>query len=350
MLSLLLTGTFASNHSLSKINFNLAKCFKENDAIDLYLNAIDKKYISGLDFDKKCHTPDIELRHYYPPTFEKSIAKKLVYILPWEFSRVPFEWIYYINNVFDLLVVPSQYCKTIYIQNGVDENKIVVIPNGVNAELFYNKNNRNPDIKTYLFVGSHIFRKGIDILLKVWKQTMLDKQCKLIIKDTPVVYGHNNLKEIIKTNNLHNVEIISDDVTDEIMMQLYNTCHFIVSPTRGEAFNLPVAEAMVCGVYPLVSSPSATDDYIKDSQHYIKTYRKVYDLNSIGASKSGDGFANSSHHSYVHEPIEKSLTERLLWSYYNNCLQTPSTLLIKSWKQVCFTYVIMFYKLCRTTN
>ena len=53
---------------------------------------------------------------------------KIVYIQPWEWSRVPFEWQYKWETFADAVITPSQWTANVYSEGGLSPSKLIVIP------------------------------------------------------------------------------------------------------------------------------------------------------------------------------------------------------------------------------
>ena len=121
--------------------------------------------------------PDIQVRHTYPPVWNWPVSSdtKVIYIQPWEYPKVPFEWQYKFETFADGLIVPSNYIKQIFLDGGLTPSKAFVIPNGFNPNIF-NKDKSNlkpmlgikPDRFNFVYVGNSQWRKGLDILINVW--------------------------------------------------------------------------------------------------------------------------------------------------------------------------------------
>ena len=96
-------------------------------------------------------------------------------------------WVTVAANV-DAFWVPSNYVRQVYVDSGVPAEKVHVLPNGIDPEIF------RPEAKPlklatkksfkFLFVGGTIFRKGPDLLLKAYAETFTAAEdvC-LVIKD-----------------------------------------------------------------------------------------------------------------------------------------------------------------------
>ena len=97
-----------------------------------------------------------------------------------------------------------------------------------------------------------------------------DDNVELIVKINPA-YGFN--QEIMKnfkfTDNSPKVTLITENIEYNKLVDLYNQCDVFVSPTRAEAFNLPILEAMACGKPAITSSFGGQNDYCNDNSWII---------------------------------------------------------------------------------
>ena len=141
-------GKFFDNHSLSIVNRKTVLQLKE--LVDLQIipldspevsNKLDPKEITDLLklSEVELSVPDVEIRHSYPPIWKwpENDATKLVYIQPWEFSAVPFEWQYRFETFSDLLITPSNWSRQVFETSGLNPKRVRTIPNGYDPEIFF---------------------------------------------------------------------------------------------------------------------------------------------------------------------------------------------------------------------
>ena len=301
--------------------------------IDDTLNVLAKKDIP--------YDIDLEVRHFYPPNWRHppNPNTKVVYIQPWEFSRVPFEWIYKFETFAAGVIVPSTWTREIFLDAGLPPTKITAIPNGYDPSVFNKHNERRTGSFTFLYVGCNQYRKGLDILLKSWEIVRNHKsKPRLIIKDSPHIYGKNNLKDSLK--NVSNVTVLNNEFTTEQIANLYKSCNVLVHPYRGEGFGMHICEAMACGTIPLVSDKGATDDFVTDSFSKINVDKKIVDLTKIFAGKPGDSFSNMGAHAWVNEPCVPDMIAKMNYLMDNNV--TVTTNKIKTWDEIGLNYYEAF--------
>jgi glycosyltransferase involved in cell wall biosynthesis len=215
---------------------------------------------------------DITIRHQWPPDFTPPMSGHFIMIQPWEFGSLPKNWIEPMNTVVDEVWVPSSYVKECYITSGVEAERVQVVPNGVDI-LTLSPEAPPLCLKTtkgfrFLFVGGTIHRKGIDLLLGAYRTafTATDDVC-LVIKDMggSSFYHGQTAQELIERfqsdPQAPEIEYLDMDLSSAGMASLYTACHCLVHPYRGEGFGLPIAEAMACGLAPIVTGYGAALDF-----------------------------------------------------------------------------------------
>lgn len=346
-------GKFFDNHSLSIVNRKTV--LELQKLLDIQIipldtpdvsNKVDVKEIEQLELlaSKHIDMPNVEIRHAYPPIWKwpESDSTKLIYIQPWEFSAIPMEWQYKFETFADLLITPSNWTRGIFENSGINPKRIKTIPNGYDPNIFFdNKETKETDVINILFVGCSQYRKGLDVLLKVWgAATKTDMPINLIIKNTPQVYGASSLQEeIIKlqyTSKCANITYDDAVKSESEMAELYRRCHIIIHPYRGEGFGMHIQEAMACGCVPIVTGGGSTDDFVVD--YKIASVHKHANLHSIFGLKPEDSTTLMGSHKWVLEPDPNSLA-KVLNSVINNINTiNPNTSKLTTWQEVAQEY------------
>ncbi len=271
-------GSFLDLGSLSNVNRSISEELAKIPSINLSCINTSTTFLSDLIkappklLAKAPEDTNVTIRHSWPPDWTPPASGKWILMQPWEYGGLPADWPEKIKNV-DEVWVPTHFVKDQFIDSGIPEEKIQVVPNGYNPSIFH------PEVKPmqlptdkkfkFLFVGGTIYRKGPDLLLSSYQKsfTAKDDVC-LVIKD----YGGNGhyagqiyKDQIIAAQNIPDgAEIIylENEMTSEEMASLYTACDCLVHPYRGEGFALPVLEAMACGLPVVVTAGGATSDFV----------------------------------------------------------------------------------------
>lgn len=337
-----LVGKFYDNHSLSIVNRNIALELSKIAEVQIVpidsvnsLYNLDEETISTLtSLETSRGVPDIQLRHSYPPilAWPDDAKTKVVFIQPWEYSKAPFEWQYKFETFADAVIVPSKYTKSVFINGGINPNKIHVVPNGYNHEVFNTTDNgivipELTDNKLNIaYVGNSQWRKGLDILLHVWSGifTKADN-VRLIIKDNSRVYGRTQLlSDLVKRQyktNCAEILYIDRELSEQEMATLYRRSKVLVHPYRAEGFAMHVQEAMACGSVPVVSAEGPTDDFVTDKTGIkIPVNTRLVDItdSAIFAIKPGDSVTLMGSHTAVKEPDLNALASILSNIYHSH--------------------------------
>ena len=332
-------GKFYDNHSLAIINREIAIRLQNKEKypdINLVITPIDK-YESQYKVDKDVIQilkkleaqeieADIQIRHTYPPIWRWPVADKtkIIYIQPWEYNKIPFEWQYKFEQFADYLVTPSKWSINNFLDAGLAPHKAAVVPNGYDPTIF-NTNERTSKIYSvnnkfkFIYVGNFQYRKGLDVLLHAWQRaTTIHDNVKLIIKDSPQIYGETDLlSKLIHAeykSGCAEIEYIDALLSNKEMGALYKDGDILIHPYRGEGFGMHVQEAMASGCVPMVTAGGATDDFINDQNALrINSAVIIQDLTSpeIFAIKPGDSLTMMGGHGTVLEPNVEDLTSKI---------------------------------------
>ena len=240
-------GSFFVQHSLALVNRELALALLKNpqfqDTFDLGIAPYEQENLSRESdprfaplAEKHGYTPSdtqITLRHRWPPDFSAPSTGQLVLIQPWEFGSLPLSWVREIGERVAEVWVPSHFVRQTYLQSGVAENRVQVVPNGINPLRFHpnvapydfsqNVYTRHiqPDTCVFLFVGGTLPRKGIDVLLDAYDRAFTARDnVTLIIKDfgTGSFYENQGMGTLIRALQAKpggaNIVYLTEDMTE----------------------------------------------------------------------------------------------------------------------------------------
>jgi len=190
------------------------------------------------------------------------------------------------SDVVDYILPSSEFSKKIFIDNGVDERKLKVIPHGVNIDKF-NPNIQPIDVGTkkfkFLTIAQPHARKGLDILVQAFAEEFASTEDVCLVIKTSLVNEKRHalyevdLKQIIDSIKekfcTSSIKIITEDIDN--LASLYNACDCFVLPTRSECFNLTVLEAIACIKPVITTAYGGHMDYLDENTAYLINYKIV---------------------------------------------------------------------------
>ncbi len=176
----------------------------------------------------------------------------------------------------------------------LNDQSVHIIPPGLSPYFLSMKSDAQldqvkqiPD-RFILFVGTLQPRKNLKRLLEAYSQLSLDEKSA-----TPLViagaegWGKESVKEIVNSLNLIDFIILYDEVSDELLLRLYDKALFLVMPSLYEGFGLPIIEALSRGLPVLTSNNSSMPEVGGDCAFYVDPHstqsillglRKMFDI------------------------------------------------------------------------
>lgn len=156
---------------------------------------------------------------------------------------------------------------------GVPEEKITVIPNGVNTDLFKpidqaecrKKLDLPLDKKIILYVGNFVPIKGVDILVKAFSELVrsYSNALLLLVGDGSLEAKlHDNVKEL----GIEQGVIFSRRTTHDSIPFHMNACDIFCLPSRNEGCPNVVLEAMACGTPIVATNVGGVPELVNDSR------------------------------------------------------------------------------------
>lgn len=268
---------------------------------------------------------DTVYRVAYPYERSKARAKRIVTFMVTEFGLASDNFATGNCNVDTFctgdnsIVTPSRWSRMKLLEYGYPEEKVHLIPHGVNTDVFFPltgnerqaaRNDLELDSGQFVFlnVGALSDNKGVDRLLLAFQRVRQSyANAHLVLKDSSGLYGRNvadfidlHMKQYgpFLQETLESISVVPSNLSLAELRLLYGCADCYVAPYRAEGFNLPVIESIACGTPVIVTAGGATDDYC-DSRTSLK----------IVADKVENADTRSHHSGYWLEPRIDSLTE-----------------------------------------
>lgn len=197
----------------------------------------------------------------YPTSYDKhdnplSHMGRRVALTMFESSKIPKDWIDPLNRM-DAVIVPSTFCWDVFVDCGVT-TLIHVIPLGISETFqpYWRPYGRKPF--TFLAIGDRGKRKNVDMVLRAFNLTFGDNEdYRLVIKTRDQGDG----KYVTFTNP--NIDVISRDLDEQELYELYCDCDCMVFPSRGEGFGFPPREFAATSGPAIVTNWSGLADDIE---------------------------------------------------------------------------------------
>jgi glycosyltransferase involved in cell wall biosynthesis len=209
----------------------------------------------------------------------------------------------------DLCIVPSSYCKATLRENGVDPERIAVIPYGVDLDFFMpSAVPRAAGQKfTVLFVGQPIRQKGIHYLLQAWKCLQLPDSELRITGDFAEASGlREHLAGTVFLGRLNWNELREE----------YRRADLLCMPSLTESFGHVMLEALACGTPVLATDACGAPDVIHhDRDGFVTPAGKLEALRATLASA-----ARNRDQLHSMRPAARSKAEQYPWSRFRKHL------------------------------
>ena len=147
----------------------------------------------------------------------------------------------------------------------IDENKIVVIPNGISEDYYmmsqenFLKNIPFKKNEYLLFVGSRSTYKNFNLVL----EAIAASKFKLVIVGKPLNDEEKNM--IFKKKISLKSYICLDNISNQNLNLLYNNAFALLYPSSYEGFGIPVLEAQKAGCPVIAYNKSSIPEIIGDT-------------------------------------------------------------------------------------
>jgi len=324
MIDLIVEGWRFLPHSYSIVNqFQCLEFLKRSKEVNLFhkdlayfrddwkpikglLNAEDEIKLEQLRKPLENQKSDVTLRMGYPFDLKPGNSEKTFVFGTAEWRMVfpfmlagnsPVEET--LKNLAAVIVTPSQWSKQGFIDSGAPPERVVVIPHGIDTNIYHPLSSEERQSKrqefrwdedfVFLNIGAMTNNKGIYFLLKAFAVVVEQyPQAHLVLKGLESLYASeeflkkhfNELTHSEVENILPRLTYIRESLSFSQMAGLYQAADVYVSPYMAEGFNMPVLEAVACGLPVICTKGGSTDDFTNSNfalQIISKLeYRKVY--------------------------------------------------------------------------
>jgi len=181
------------------------------------------------------------------------------------------------------IITPSRWSRVGFLNAGFEGRRVHVVSHGIDPAKLHPvaaearaaaraRLGLPEQAWAILSVGAMSPNKGIDLLVLAFARLRRrHPHARLLLKDQSNLYGigARGLLEALRQAHpgeldeatIAAIAVITDNLSQDGLRELYCAADCYASPYRAEGFNLPPLEAAACGTPVLVTRGGATDDY-----------------------------------------------------------------------------------------
>ena len=201
---------------------------------------------------------------------------------------------------------------------GLPEDKLVMIPNGVNTHVYENSENEDcaafrakyalPEEKIVLFVGRLVYEKGIHVLINAVPKVLGRVDAKFIIVGSG--YMKEQLLKIVRSMKLEHKVLFMGFVDDATLLRLQKCADVSVVPSLFEPFGIVALEAMAAKSPVVVSDTGGLAEIVEHDVTGFKAYPNNPDSLAWGITKI---LTDEKYKNYIRENAYTKIQEKYDW-------------------------------------
>lgn len=265
-------------------------------------------------------TPDLHIvlnDTNHPYFYDKYMGKKIAYNV-WETTRQPEEFFEQLKT-FDQVWVPSEWQRQCTIEQGISPHKVKVVPEGVDVDLYKPKNRiiSNPTDRPFRFIlaGRWEYRKSTREIIQTFVNTFSENQNVelLLLVDNPFATDglYTTEERLEKFGITHRGIKVIHHLSKEEYVDLLKSSDVFLSCARSEGWNLPLIEAMACGIPSFYSNWGAQLQFAEGKGIPVNI------MGEVDAAVPNDESWNPNTPGKFAEPDFKDLSSKMLDVYEN---------------------------------
>jgi 1,4-alpha-glucan branching enzyme len=202
---------------------------------------------------------------------------------------------------------------------GLPADKLVMVPNGVDAEAYAKIGNDDlsrfrskfalPEEKIVLFVGRLVHEKGVHVLVNAVSRVLEKVNAKFIIVGNG--YMKEQLSNIVKNMGFAHKVMFTGFVDDETLKKLQKCADVSVVPSLFEPFGIVALEAMAAKSPVVVSDTGGLSEIVEHDVTGVKVYADNPESLAWGITKvlTDDSYAN-----WLRNNAYKRIQEKYDWN------------------------------------
>jgi len=211
---------------------------------------------------------------YHDPFIVKDIqdpfSKPINYKIAKSFLLNPADWFTHLPlYTADKVTALTEWEKNEIKKLGIPEEKITVIPNGINIDKFSKSFREKYNIEgpMILFIGQPIRRKGLEYLIGAMPEIINEFED---LKCVFVGYRKNDkLEELCDKLNIKSNVIFLGFLSEKEKVEALTAADIFVFPTLYEGFGTVVVEAMAAGCPVVTTDVAGNSEIVKNNRNGI---------------------------------------------------------------------------------
>jgi len=225
-------------------------------------------------------TQDIDIvletnEHYY--YYDKYTANTRIAYLVWESTRLQDHFFNHLKQNFDYFWCPSTWQRDCMVEQGWPEDKIFVVPEGVDPELKPVNNTDtliNKEKFQFFLAGRWDYRKSTTEILRAFLEEFKnDKDVEILCSiENPFAKDGLTTGQRLVSHNLISSKIKLTHFPkrkDYIKLMQESHCH--ISCSRSEGWGLPISDSIACGTPTIYAHNTAPIDFASEIGIPVRT-------------------------------------------------------------------------------
>lgn len=221
---------------------------------------------------------------------------------------------------------------------GIPEDKLVMVPNGVNIQEYARNENADlrqfrrkfalPEEKLVLYVGRLVYEKGIHVFVNAVPKVLGKVDAKFVVVGNG--YMRDPLSNLVKSMGLAHKVVFTGFVDDETLKNLQRCADVSVVPSLFEPFGIVALEAMAAKSPVVVSDTGGLSEIVEHDVDGVKVYPENPDSLAWGITKVllDEKYAN-----WIRNNAYKKVLEKYDWDKISRQTKTVYQAVLKEYSK-----------------
>jgi glycosyltransferase involved in cell wall biosynthesis len=158
-----------------------------------------------------------------------------------------------LHNASRVIVPTKDYVSLIRRKYKISDNKIIIIPSGVDLDKFKPSIGKNVNYYRLLFVGRLSIQKNIPLLIKSFKRVVNNGIDNISLSIVGNGEEKDRIIDIIRREKLEGKIVMHGALRGRKLHQMYKDSDIFILTSRAESFGIVLLEAMASGL-PIIAS------------------------------------------------------------------------------------------------